>query len=84
MGVQDVIRQAFLDAGDYLAEWDAHRAGDGRKPAPRRDLKLERLSEVLRGERWVHAHSYRGDEILQLLRVAEEFGVTVRALQRRP
>ena len=81
MGVQDVIRQAFLDAGHYLAEWDAYRAADGRRPAPRRDLKLERLGEVLRGERWVHAHSYRGDEILQLLRVAEEFGVTVRTLQ---
>ena len=81
MGVQDVIRQAFLDAGAYLAEWDAYRAGDGLRPAPRRDLKLERLGEVLRGERWVHAHSYRGDEILQLLRLAEEFGFTIRTLQ---
>ena len=81
MGVQDVIRQAFLDAGHYLAEWDAYRTADGRRPAPRRDLKLERLGEVLRGERWVHAHSYRGDEILQLLRVAEEFGFTIRTLQ---
>ena len=81
MGVQDVIRQAFLDAGAYLAEWDAYRASDGRRPAPPRDLKLERLGEVLRGERWVHAHSYRGDEILQLLRLAEEFGFTIRTLQ---
>ena len=81
MGVQDVIRQAFLDAGAYLAEWDAYRASDGRRPAPRRDLKLERLGEVLRGERWVHAHSYRGDEILQLLRLAEEFGFSIRTLQ---
>ena len=81
MGVQDVIRQAFIDAGAYLAEWDAYRAGDGREPAPRRDLKLERLGEVLRGDRWVHAHSYRADEILQLLRLAEEFGFTVRTLQ---
>ena len=81
MGVQDVIRQAFLDAGAYLAEREAYEAGDKKGPAPRRDLKLERLGEVLRGERWVHAHSYRGDEILQLLRVAEEFGVTIRTLQ---
>ena len=81
MGVQDVIRQAFLDAGAYLADWDAYQASDGRRPAPRRDLKLERLGEVLRGERWVHAHSYRGDEILQLLRLAEEFGFTIRTLQ---
>ena len=81
MGVQDVIRQAFLDARAYLAEHEAHEAGGGNGPAPRRDLKLERLGEVLRGERWVHAHSYRADEILQLLRLAEEFGFTVRTLQ---
>ncbi len=81
MGVQDVIRQAFLDAGAYLTEREAYEAGEKKGPGPRRDLKLERLGEVLRGERWVHAHSYRGDEILQLLRVAEEFGVTVRTLQ---
>ena len=81
MGVQDVIRQAFLDADAYLAEREAYEAGEKKGSAPRRDLKLERLGEVLRGERWVHAHSYRGDEILQLLRVAEEFGVTVRTLQ---
>ena len=29
----------------------------------------------------MHAHSYRGDEILQLLRLAEEFGFTIRTLQ---
>ncbi len=37
--------------------------------------------EVLNGERLVHAHSYRGDEILQLLRVAEEFGVRIATFQ---
>ena len=81
MGVQDVIRQAFLDAGAYLADWDKYRDGGGQGLAPRRDLKLERLGEVLRGDRWVHAHSYRADEILQLLRLAEEFGFTIRTFQ---
>ena len=81
MGVQDVIRQAFLDAREYMEEWDAWEAGGRQGVAPRRDLKLEALSEVLNGERWVHSHSYRADEILQLLRLAEEFGFTVRTLQ---
>src|SRR5690606_6437144 len=81
MGVQDVIRQAFLDARAYMETWDAFEGSGGDGVPPRRDLKLEALAEVLRGERWVHAHSYRADEILQLLRVAEEFGVTVRTLQ---
>jgi N-acetylglucosamine-6-phosphate deacetylase len=48
---------------------------------PRRDLELEALREVLRGERLVHCHSYRQDEILALLRLCEEFGIQVATLQ---
>ena len=81
MGVQDVIRQAFLEASEYMEEWDAYEEGGRRGVAPRRDLKLEALAEILKGERWVHSHSYRADEILQLLRLAEEFGFRVRTLQ---
>jgi len=44
-------------------------AGD-KLAAPRRDLQLEPLVEILEGKRLVHAHSYRADEILMLLRVA--------------
>lgn len=81
MGVQDVIRQAFLEAREYAEEWDAYEDGGRRGVAPRRDLKLEALAEILNGERWVHSHSYRADEILQLLRLAEEFDFRVRTLQ---
>lgn len=81
MGVQDVVRQAFLDATYYMQEWDEWEANGQRGIAPRRDLKLESLMEILKGERWVHSHSYRADEILQLLRLAEEFGFTVRTFQ---
>ena len=81
MGVQDVVRQAFLDATYYMQEWDEWEASGQRGVAPRRDLKLQTLMEILKGERWVHSHSYRADEILQLLRLAEEFGFTVRTFQ---
>ncbi len=81
MGVQDVIRQSFLDARAYMEEWEAFEAGDRRGVPPRRDLRLEAMAEILRGERWVHAHCYRADEILQLLRLAEEFGFRIRTLQ---
>lgn len=85
MGVQDVIREAFLDAQAYQAKWDAYEAakarGDDDALPPRRDLKLETLAQVLSGERLVHAHSYRADEILQLLRTAEDFGVRIATLQ---
>jgi len=84
MGVMDVIRAAFTEAREYEARWEEYerRRSAGERPIPpERDLKLETLVEVLSGERLVHAHSYRSDEILQLLRLAEEFGVRIATLQ---
>lgn len=84
MGVEDVIREAFTDAKTYKAIWDGYkaRAAKGeRLIPPRRDLRLEPLVEVLEGKRFVHAHCYRADEILMLLRVADDFGFKVRTLQ---
>jgi imidazolonepropionase-like amidohydrolase len=85
MGVEDVIREAFAAARDYKAEWDRHeadvKAGKKNLVAPRRDLRLEPLVEVLEGRRLVHAHCYRADEILTLLRLAKEFGFKIQTLQ---
>lgn len=85
MGVMDVIRQAFIEATEYRAEWDTYNArlanGDRGAIPPRRDLKLDPLVEVLEGTRYVHAHSYRADEILALIRVAEEFGFRIHTFQ---
>jgi imidazolonepropionase-like amidohydrolase len=85
MGVEETIRSAFAEARDYKAAWDSYnkRAAGGEKNLipPRRDLKLDPLVEVLEGKRYVHAHCYREDEILMLLRVAKEFGFKVRTLQ---
>ena len=84
MGVQDVVRQAFLDAQEYQKSWsdyEVRRRRDRNAVPPRRDLKLEALAQVLAGDRLVHAHSYRADEILQLLRVAEEFNFRIATFQ---
>ena len=85
MGVMDVIRQAFVDAREYKKQWDEYNrrvaAGDKSAIPPRRDLKLDPLVEVLEGKRYVHSHCYRADEILQLMRLAEEFGFRVRTFQ---
>ena len=84
MGVEDVIREAFTQAKAYQAEWKAYDAAKARGETvlpPRRDLKLDPLVEVLEGKRFVHAHCYRQDEILMLLRAAEEFGFKIRTLQ---
>ena len=84
MGVLDVIREAFTEAAGYRDAWARHRAAEAageRSRPPARDLELEALVEILEGERLVHAHSYRADEILQLLRLAEELGFRIATLQ---
>ncbi|MEZ5344204.1 MAG: amidohydrolase [Pyrinomonadaceae bacterium] len=80
MGTLEVMRDAFVRAKDYKKKWDDFRAGKFKTP-PRRDLELEPLVEVLEGKRLVHAHGYRSDEHLNLLRLADEFGFRVATLQ---
>ena len=84
MGVEDTIREALNEAKAYKAEWDEYAAkvAHGEHPLPpRKDLKLEPLKEVLEGKRYVHAHCYREDEILMLLRVEDDYGFKIRTLQ---
>ena len=84
MGQEEVLRDAFTRAQDYKRRWDDYRARAARERtlvAPRRDLELEPLVEVLEGKRLVHAHGYRADELLMLLNVADEFGFKVKTLQ---
>jgi len=85
MGVEETIRGAFTEARDYKKSWDDYNkrvaAGEKNLIPPRRDLKLDPLVEVMEGKRYVHAHCYREDEILMLLRVAKEFGFRVQTLQ---
>ncbi|MCZ6834410.1 MAG: amidohydrolase family protein [Planctomycetota bacterium] len=85
MGVETVIRDAFTAASDYKAHWDRYLAltTDVRERImpPRRDLQLEALVEIIKGERIIHCHSYRQDEILMLIRVADDFGFTIGTFQ---
>lgn len=84
MGVEEVIRRSFTDARDYLASWDEYDAKKKRGEAaiaPRRDLLMETMADILRGKIDVHAHCYRSDEILMLLHVADDMGFKIRELQ---
>jgi imidazolonepropionase-like amidohydrolase len=84
LGVEDVIRESFTEAKAYQAEWKEYndKVAKGEHPIPpRKDLRLDPLVEVLEGKRYVHAHCYRSDEILMLLRVADEMGFKIRTLQ---
>ncbi len=85
MGVEQTIRDAFIRAREYKQDWDEYKAkvakGDKTAIMPRRDLELEPLVEVLEGKRFVHAHSYRAEEELMLLNLADEFGFKIRTFQ---
>ena len=85
LGVEEVIRQAFTEAREYKKQWDDYNqrkaAGEQNLIPPRRDEQMEPLVEVMEGKRYVHAHCYRADEIMMLIRVANEFGFKVRTFQ---
>ena len=88
MGVEEVLRDAFTRAVAYRTEWQRYdaarralRRGQPEPIPPRRDLQLDALVEVLDGRRLVHAHCYRADEILMLLRVAHDFGFRIASLE---
>ncbi len=83
-GVEFVIRDAFTRAKAYQKSWKDYEKAKAASPdamPPRRDLQLEPLVEILEGKRLVHAHSYRADEILMMLRLAEEMGFKIATLQ---
>jgi imidazolonepropionase-like amidohydrolase len=83
-GVEFVIRDAFTRAKAYQREWqqyEARRASDQTTLPPRRDLQLEPLVEILEGKRLVHAHCYRADEILMMIRLADEMGFKIATFQ---
>jgi len=52
---------------------------DGPPDPPKRDLGLETLAAVLRGELLVHNHCYRADEMLGMLALGREFGFAIRS-----
>jgi imidazolonepropionase-like amidohydrolase len=74
MGVETTMRDRFTKAREYAERGMKTASGDT-------DLELEALAEILAGERLVHCHSYRQDEILMLCRIAEEFGFKIGTFQ---
>ncbi|HKP85777.1 MAG TPA: amidohydrolase [Blastocatellia bacterium] len=84
MGVEETIRDAFIQAKDYMREWqeyESKKTRDKNAVAPRRDLMLDALVEILQGKRFIHSHCYRNDEIVMLLNLGDELGFHVQTLQ---
>lgn len=66
-----IVREQFIKAQEYRAKVLA--AGGDKAKLPPRDLRMEALVEVLDGKRLVQHHTHRHDDILTVLRLAEEF-----------
>lgn len=81
MGVEQVFYDAFYRAREYDKKWNAYNALSDKKKskttAPRRDLELEVLAEILKKERFVTCHSYIQSEINMLMHVADSMGFTL-------
>lgn len=67
-----LVREQFIKAAEYRDK--LARADGDAADLPPRDLGLETLVEILDGKRVVHFHTHRHDDILTILRLAEEFG----------
>ena len=80
MGVEQIMKDTFLAARDYEKKRAAAAANAELAPQ-RRNLRLDAALEILNRERIIHIHSYRQDEILMFVRLAEEFDLEVGTFQ---
>ncbi|MBI2379275.1 MAG: amidohydrolase [Gammaproteobacteria bacterium] len=88
MGNVAGYRASWIEAQQYVRDWEDYekkkaqyakdKKGDEPKE-PKRDLRLETLAGVLKGEILVHNHCYRADEMMVMLDIAKEFGYKITA-----
>ena len=78
MGTEQIIRDHFMAARDYMRSWEEWERNPTGIP-PRRDLRMEALVDMINGDISIQSHSYRQDEILMLMRLAEELGLQISA-----
>lgn len=89
MGVEQVLVDAFTRAKDYQKSWQtyekarqAYETAKNKKGltapvAPRKDLELDALVEILEKKRFITCHSYVQSEINSAMEVANRMGYTV-------
>jgi imidazolonepropionase-like amidohydrolase len=82
MGNVAGYRAAWIAAREYQHHWDEYRAkiakGEKADP-PTRNLQLDTLAGVLRGEIRIQNHCYRADEMAQMIDISHEFGFHIAA-----
>jgi imidazolonepropionase-like amidohydrolase len=83
MGNMAGYRAQWIEAQQYREDWQTYEdklaKEDDTAKKPVRDLRLETLAAALNGEILVHMHCYRGDEMMTILDMADEFGYRVSA-----
>lgn len=81
MGVEQVYYDAFIRAKEYQHNWDVFAKLPEKVKttsyAPRIDLEMETLNEILNKERFISCHSYVQSEINMLMHVADSMGFRV-------
>lgn len=84
MGVEQTYYNYFTKAKEYQQAWAAFNAANTSKKksgeaavAPRRDVELDALSEIINRKRFITCHSYVQSEINMLMHVADSFGFKV-------
>ncbi len=83
MGVASLLRKTFTDGQNYLEEWtnfgvksrETKEKGESPPTPPKRDLSMEMIAKVLKREIPLHAHAHRADDIVTVVRIAEEFNL---------
>ncbi|MEJ8756004.1 amidohydrolase family protein [Pontibacter sp. H259] len=81
MGVEQVYVDAFTRAKEYEQAWKNYnklsKRQQSKTAAPRRDLELDALVEILNGKRFITCHSYVQSEINMMIKVADQMGFKV-------
>ncbi|MFA6044021.1 MAG: amidohydrolase family protein [Phycisphaerales bacterium] len=70
-----LVREQFIRAQEYDSK--IKRANGDEAKLPPRDLGLETLVQAMHGEKIVHHHTHRADDIMTVLRLSKEFGFHV-------
>lgn len=68
-----LVREQLIAAEEYRRKMGS----DDPAARPARDLAMEALVEILDGERVVHHHTHRHDDVMTVLRLRREFGFDV-------
>lgn len=68
MGVASLIRELFIRTQDYIARKESGKVVE-------RDIRLEAVVPLLKGEIMLRAHAHRADDIVTAIRISEEFKI---------